>query len=112
MTDGNLELVGVLVWWAVVGPTSRAVVRFDEKRLSDKALEHAWPPVSRDAAWLALWLVGFFPVYLLAFFAIHFGRTRGSMRGVGLGIAWTVAAILAGIAAEEVVGALIDAVGG
>ena len=112
MTDGNFELIEILVWWAVMAPVTRAVVVRDEKRLSRDALERAWPPVSRDAAWLALWLVGFFPVYLLAFFVVHFGRTRRSALGVVLGVAWSVGAIAAAYAVEAGVAALVDALGG
>jgi hypothetical protein len=112
VTDGNVELLQILASWAVALPLVFAIVRRDERRLSPERLARAWPPVSRDAAVFAMWMFGFYPLYLLAFFCVHFGRTRGSIQGVGLGVAWAAATFAAVVAAQLAVLALVDALGG
>ena len=51
------------------------VIRFDERRLSPKQLERAWPASSRDVAVLYFSLIALF---------LHFPRTRGVLLGVPL----------------------------
>ena len=51
-----------------------------------EALARAWPPQSRDAAIFGLWNLGVHPLCVL----IHFARTRRSVLGTGLGLAWVV----------------------
>ena len=53
------------------------VIRFDERRLSPKQLERAWPASSRDVAVLYFSLIALF---------LHFPRTRGVLLGVPLGL--------------------------
>jgi hypothetical protein len=59
------------------------IVKRDERRLSDKQLERAWPPAT---FWCAVVTFG------LICLPIHFWRTRRSVTGLGLGLIWLVAA--------------------
>jgi hypothetical protein len=100
LTSGNLELVQILASWAASAPVLVAVVRLDERRLSPFALARAWPTVSRDAAVFALWMFGFHPAFVLAFFLTHFMRTRALLRGALLGTAWTLAVVAVDVGAQ------------
>jgi hypothetical protein len=71
-------------------------VRVDERRLDGARLARAWPPVSRDAAMVTIWMLGFQPLALLAFYLVHFGRSRWSARGLTLGLWWTLLTVSAG----------------
>jgi hypothetical protein len=107
VTEGNLELVDLLVSWAVSLPAVAAILVRDERHLRGVELERTWPPVSRDAAILNLWMAaGAHPLCLL----VHFVRTRRNRAGWLLGIAWVVgveaAAILAAYGAETAIDAL------
>jgi hypothetical protein len=62
------------------------VVLHDVKRLEPRLLARAWPTTS---IWSAAALVGPFAIPL------HFLRTRRSLRGFGLGVAWFTGAALA-----------------
>jgi hypothetical protein len=112
MTPGNLELVEILASWAATAPIVYAVIVLDERRLSGEMLARAWPPVSRDAALFAAWLLGYFPPYLLALFLVHFGRTRRSAWGYALGLAWTLASVGVLVASQLAADAVVDAAGG
>jgi hypothetical protein len=77
-----------LVPWLVSTAFLFVVIVWDERRMSkrdDPRLEHAWPPAGRDSA-----IVGFGLIAL----PLHFIRTRRSLFGVALAIAWTLAAVL------------------
>ena len=111
MIQGNLELVEIVTTWAVAAPLVAGVVRIDERRLTTVALARTWPPVSRDAALFALWMFGFHPAYLLAYFLVHFVRTRGAARGTWLGVVWSCAVVGAEIGAQWSSEALVDALG-
>ena len=110
MTSGDVEVVQIVASWVVTAPTVFAVILRDEKRLDARGRARAWPPVSRDAAVLAVWLVGFTPVALLVFFLVHFGRTRGA-RGLWVGLGWALATTAASILAQLAVMAVFDAGG-
>ena len=58
------------------------VVKRDERRLSDDRLQRAWPPAT---FWCAVVTFGFICL------PIHFWRTRRSVKGLGLGVAWALA---------------------
>ena len=107
MTDGNLELVQVIVSWAVTLPAVVVVIRTDERRLAADALARAWPPQSRDAAIFGLWNLGVHPLCVL----IHFARTRRSVLGTGLGLAWVVAILLADAGVQTGVALAIERLG-
>ena len=107
MTEGNLELVQVIVSWIVTLPAVVIVIRTDERRLRAEALARAWPPQSRDAAIFGLWNLGVHPLCVL----IHFARTRRSVLGTGLGLAWVVAILLADAGAQSGVALAIDRLG-
>jgi hypothetical protein len=112
VTAGVVELAQILAVWAVAIPMVFAVVLADERRLRGTALARAWPPVSRDAAVFAMWMFGFHPVYVLAFFLVHFGRTRASARGLLLGLGWAALTVTAQILAALGVLALAGALDG
>jgi hypothetical protein len=107
MTDGNLELVQVIVSWVVTLPAVVVVIRTDERRLEAEALARAWPPQSRDAAIFGLWNLGVHPLCVL----IHFARTRRSVVGTGLGLAWVVAILLADAGVQSGVSLAIERLG-
>lgn len=72
-----LELLEILVSFAVTTGALFAVVLRDERRLSPEARERSWPATSRDAA-LVVFGVLALPVY--------FARTRRSVLGFALGV--------------------------
>ncbi|HWP07448.1 MAG TPA: hypothetical protein VNN72_16970 [Polyangiaceae bacterium] len=79
--------VMVLEFVAAIAVTVLIVTR-DVKRLPPQQLERAWPTTS---IWSAVALLG--PLCI----PFHFMRTRRSLRGVGLGLAWLAGA---GVALE------------
>ncbi|HZU84636.1 MAG TPA: hypothetical protein VE987_17020 [Polyangiaceae bacterium] len=103
MTRGNLELLEVIVSWAVTLPSVAAIIVRDERRLRGEMLARAWPPVTRDASIFGLWNLGVHPLCLL----VHFGRTRRSLAGVGLGLLWLLAVVAADWTAENGMEALV-----
>jgi hypothetical protein len=107
MTDGNLELVQVIVSWVVTLPAVVLVIRADERRLRGEALRRAWPPQSRDAAIFGLWNLGVHPLCVL----IHFARTRRTVLGTGLGLLWVTAILLADAGIQSGVAAAIERLG-
>lgn len=111
MTPGNLELVQILASWAVAAPAVVAIVRIDEARLPDGALARTWPPVSRDSAFVLLWMLGFHPVVLMAFFLVRFVRTRPWLKGVILGVTWTSAVVALEVAAQWTAALVVDGAG-
>jgi hypothetical protein len=78
-------LVMVLEFVAAIA-VSVVVVTRDVKRLEPRLLARAWPTTS---IWAAVALLGPFCIPL------HFVRTRRSLVGLGLGVAWFAGAILA-----------------
>jgi hypothetical protein len=91
MTDGNLEVLLVVVSWVVTLPAVVAIIVCDERRLRGAELGRAWPPCSRDAAIFGLWNMGVHPLCVL----VHFARTRRSLRGALLGLGWLSAVLVA-----------------
>ena len=76
--------VMVLEFVAAIAVSVLIVTR-DVKRLPPHLLARAWPTTS---IWSAVALLG--PFCIL----IHFVRTRRSLLGVGLGVAWLAGAVL------------------
>lgn len=76
------EIGELVVTWCVATALGLALVRRDEARLAPERLARAWPPTTRDLA-----VVMFGPLAV----ALHFVRTRRSLRGVALGVAALVA---------------------
>ena len=107
MTPGDLELVQVVVSWAVTLPAVVLVIRIDERRLTGAALERAWPEPSRDAAIFGLWNAGVHPLCVL----IHFARTRRTGPGVLLGLGWLVAILLVDAGVQLGAAAAIERLG-
>ena len=57
------------------------IVKWDESRLGPDQLRRAWPPAS---FWCATVVFGLFCL------PFHFSRTRGTWRGLALGLGWLV----------------------
>jgi hypothetical protein len=108
VTDGDLELLQVIVSWAVTLPSVSALVVLDERRLRGPMLARAWPPVSRDAAIFAMWNIGL-PLFLVPL--VHFVRTRRSLRGLLLGLGWGAALMAVDVGAELATAAAVDWLG-
>jgi hypothetical protein len=98
MTPGNEELVRVVVSLAVTLPAVATVIVMDERRLTGRELERAWPPQSRDCAIFTLVNLGVPQLCVL----IHFLKTRQSARGFVIGMAWVVAIGLSDVCARFV----------
>jgi hypothetical protein len=82
------DVLELLIPWLVSTAFLFLVVIWDERRMAkrdDPRLERAWPPAGRDSA-----IVGFGLIAV----PVHFIRTRRSLLGVALALAWTLAAIL------------------
>ncbi len=110
MSPGDEEFVQLIASWAVTTPLVVAVVVLDERRLGPARLTSAWPPVSRDAALFLLWMLGFHPACLLAFYLVHFARTRPGSRGVTLGLCWTLFTVAASLWAQVLVAVAVEGV--
>ncbi len=104
MTPGNLELVQIVVSWAVTLPAVAIVISHDERRLKADLLERAWPSQSRDAAIFGLWNLGVHPLCVL----IHFARTRRSFLGALVGLGWLVLILVADAAVERAAAVVIE----
>lgn len=111
MTEGNLELVEILVNWVVLGPAAAAIVLRDERRLRPDQRARAWPPVSRDAAIFLMYLLGFTEVCVLAFFVVHFVRTRGVAAGLARALPWAFAVVALGTSARFGIDSLFRSAG-
>lgn len=92
----DAEFVDYVLAWLVAMPATYAILRFDESRLSEERLEHAWPPTSRNAA-----IVAFGPLCLL----VHFVRTR---RSFWVGLFFGVAAFVLVGAAHAATAWVVD----
>jgi hypothetical protein len=109
VTDGNFELVQILVSWAVTLPGVTAIVVLDERRLRGLRRDRAWPPVSRDAAIFAMWNLS--TLLVLCVPLVHFVRTRRSALGALLGTGWLAVLLAANVAAEFAAAAAVDWLG-
>ena len=104
MTPGNEEFVEVCVTLVVPLVIVIPLLRFDERRLKPAQLARAWPPVSRDAAIFAPWLLLGMPQLCLP---VHAVKTRGWLWGLlpGLLVALVIT-ILTGLLGAGLVTAL------
>jgi hypothetical protein len=76
------EIFALVLSWAVTLGLIFAVLRRDERRLTAEQLGRAWPPSTRLMA----------PVYFGVFcLPVHFWKTRRSLGGLLVGLAWGVA---------------------
>jgi len=107
VTPGNQELVQVLASWTATLPAVIAAIVSDERRLTGRELERAWPAVSRDCAIFALWSLGLPHLCV----PIHFVRTRRSLRGTAMGLLWLAAVVLADAGAQLAAAAGIEWLG-
>jgi hypothetical protein len=107
VTDGDLELYEILAAWSVTLPAVVTIIVRDERRLTGKELERAWPPQSRDAAIFGLWMMGVHPLCVL----IHFVRTRRSPWGVLLGLGWLAVVVMGALGSELAMDATIELLG-
>ncbi len=108
MTEGDLELLQVIVSWAITLPGVAAIVVLDERRLRGRERERAWPAVSRDAAIFASWQLG-----LLLFLVplVHFVRTRRSPIGLVVGISWGLLLFAVDYCAQVALAIAVDLLG-
>ncbi|HXX67844.1 MAG TPA: hypothetical protein VEK07_11710 [Polyangiaceae bacterium] len=111
MTEGNLELIEILAYWAVVVPAATAVLVRDERRLPPEQAARAWPPISRDAAIFSMWILGFNPACVLVLFAVHFVRTRGFAAGLDRALFWACAVVGPAIGVDLGLDALLGGAG-
>jgi hypothetical protein len=79
------DVVSLIVQFTATIVVSAWVVRRDLKRLAPDLLSRAWP---ESSFWSAI--VCFSPICV----PVHFVRTRRSMLGVALGIAWFFATVV------------------
>jgi len=98
VTPGNLELVQVVVTWAVTIPGAATIIVRDEDRLRGERAARAWPAASRDSA---LFLIYNVFLFVLLVVPLHFVRTRRSFLGLALGVGW-LAVILAALTCAQV----------
>jgi hypothetical protein len=97
LTPGDAEFAQVLASWiATIGAFAEILV-VDERRLKKPALEHAWPPTSRDAAIFGVFLFG--AAYAVLAVLIHFVRTRRSLWGAAVGLFWGLCLLLLDVGA-------------
>ena len=78
---GTVDVIELIVALVLKITLGLLIVGLDERRLAKKKpewLERAWPPASRLSA-----IVVFQEIGVL----LHFWRTRGSLRGLALGLA-------------------------
>mgnify|MGYP000332437288 CR=1 FL=1 len=87
LTDGETIIIAgyVLSSMLIASLTGFAIVVRDERKLSPRKLERAWPPVTRDMVLgFGALMGGVLPVAFGVF--LHFLRTRRGWKGVGLGL--------------------------
>ena len=97
--ESPLEVVLLVASMATLVTLMVVVVRRDERRLGEEALERAWPPTSRDSALIGLSLLG---SPLLGLFGVfwHFWRTRRwGVKGFALGLGFAAAILVVDVVA-------------
>jgi hypothetical protein len=101
LSPGDLEFVQVVAGWTAMVTAFAFVLVHDERHLTPEQLARAWPPQTRASAIFAVWLFSHW-LFLLPCLLIHFVRTRGWVRGVELGVLFTLAidALAEGAAVE------------
>ncbi|HEY8074036.1 MAG TPA: hypothetical protein VIF62_08005 [Labilithrix sp.] len=110
--ENPLEVVLLVASMATLISLMVVVVRQDERRLDEAALERAWLPSSRDSALIGLSLLG---SPLLGLFGVfwHFWRTRrwhpkGFLLGLGFAAAILVVDVVAVTALAWALGLPLD----
>jgi hypothetical protein len=107
VTPGNLELLQIVVSWAVTLPAIATIIVLDERRLRGERRDRAWPSSSRDAAIFALWNLGVPHLCVL----IHFARTRRTLGGFAAGLLGLTAVIAIDACAQLVAAQAVDWLG-
>lgn len=99
LSESVVEVSGILVSAITSWVVSVLVIKRDEKKLSEEMLLRAYPPATLGSS-----------VFLFQQLAVlvHFIRTRRSVRGFFLGIAWTVAAFVPSILIDAIFGLFVD----
>ncbi|MGH7436741.1 MAG: hypothetical protein ACRENE_13795 [Polyangiaceae bacterium] len=108
MTPGNLELVQVVVSWAVLLPGAAVVIVRDERRLRGAQAGRAWPPASRDSALFAIYNISLFVLLVVP---LHFLRTRRSAWGLLIGMGWATVLVAADVGAQLLTALVIEGPG-
>lgn len=104
MTPGNEEFVEVCVTLVLSLVIVVPLLRLDERHLKPAQLERAWPPVSRDAALFATWLLLGMPQICLL---VHAVKTRGWLWGLVPGLFFGfIVTVVIGLAGTGLVTAL------
>jgi len=98
VAESILEVSAILSSAAVSWTVSALVIKRDEKKLDDAMLARAYPPATFAIA-----------VFLFQQIAVlvHFVRTRRSVRGFFLGLAWTLAAFVPSIVVDAIWGIFV-----
>ena len=92
------EIVDILVSFAVSTTAIALLLSWDERRLSDEALARAWPVSTRG---IAIVVGG------VLCLPLHFARTRRTVLGFFLGVAWMIGVgLLTGLVSALVAWAL------
>lgn len=89
----------IVVDMAVTSLAGQLLVRRDERRLDEARLERAWPPVTRDMV-LGLGVLLGGPIVVPFGVFVHYARTRRSLLGALLGLAFAVLTILPALAVD------------
>jgi hypothetical protein len=79
------EILALLVPNVVASAAVFALLAWDEARMTEAERARAWPVASRRIAAV---------LFALLAVPLHFLRTRRSLRGLGLAVAWTFALLV------------------
>lgn len=109
MTPGNVEFVQVLTSMSIWTGGVAAILHADERRLVGTRFARAWLPATRDAAILGTFLFGL--LYGVPAIFVHFVKSRRWLAGLGLGLLWACALVVADVGLETGAEAAIDWLG-
>lgn len=111
MTPGNVEFVQVLTSMTVSTGGLAAILWTDERRIARAGYEErAWLPSTRDAAIVGTFAVGGL-LYAVPALFIHFVKSRRWLKGLGLGLIFSVALVAIDVGLELGEQAAIDWLG-
>ncbi len=101
MENGTLDALELVLAMAIKIPAALMLLSWDERRLFARApeqLDRAWPSSTKLSAMVLFPEIGI---------VLHFWRTRRSFAGVGLGLLWSVAFVVATSAPLVAIDALL-----
>ena len=88
------EILAMTIMWGAKFALMSALLAWEERRLPEEKRARAWPPATRLLACA---------IFQELALPVHFWRTRRTAVGLGLGILWAVALVVAGALAFEAV---------